>query len=81
MESAKIFQNGGSQAVRIPKAYRFDSDSVYVKQTPMGLLLIPKRDGFWESWLAQLRQQQWDVTVEDIEQLPEQERAWDDLFA
>ncbi|MCO5183826.1 MAG: AbrB/MazE/SpoVT family DNA-binding domain-containing protein [Anaerolineae bacterium] len=81
MESAKIFQNGGSQAVRIPKAYRFDSDSVYIKQTPMGLLLIPKRDSFWENWLAQLREQPWDVTVEDIEALPSQERDWDDVFA
>lgn len=44
MDSAKIFQTGRSQAVRLPKAYRFSGDEVYIKKTDQGVLLIPKND-------------------------------------
>lgn len=44
MDKAKIFMNGKSQAVRLPKKYRFDSDEVLISEHPSGLLLIdPKR--------------------------------------
>jgi antitoxin VapB len=42
MDTAKIFQTGRSQAVRLPKAYRFQSDEVWIRRTPEGVLLIPK---------------------------------------
>ena len=42
MDSAKIFQTGRSQAVRLPKAYRFQTDEVWIRRTPEGILLIPK---------------------------------------
>ncbi|MCK4504706.1 MAG: AbrB/MazE/SpoVT family DNA-binding domain-containing protein, partial [Candidatus Aegiribacteria sp.] len=32
MKTAKLFKNGRSQAVRLPKAYRFDGDEVYIKR-------------------------------------------------
>ena len=32
MEKAKIFQNGSSQAVRLPKEYRFDCDEVAIRR-------------------------------------------------
>lgn len=32
MDSAKLFYNGRSQAVRLPRNYRFDSDEVYIKK-------------------------------------------------
>ena len=32
MKTAKIFQNGQSQAVRLPKEFRFKDDYVYVKK-------------------------------------------------
>jgi antitoxin VapB len=31
---AKIFMNGRSQAVRLPKAFRFDADEVFVRRDP-----------------------------------------------
>lgn len=47
MDKAKIFMNGKSQAVRLPKKYRFDSDEVLIAEHPSGLLLIdPKKR--WE---------------------------------
>mgnify|MGYP006303044663 CR=1 FL=1 len=50
METAKLFKNGRSQAVRLPKAYRFKGNEVYVKKTPEGVLLIPKDQSVWEAW-------------------------------
>jgi antitoxin VapB len=32
MEKAKLFMNGRSQAVRIPLAYRFKTDEVYIRR-------------------------------------------------
>ena len=50
MMTAKIFENGGSQAVRLPKEYRFDSDEVSVNKIGNIVLLSPKLDK-WESVL------------------------------
>jgi antitoxin VapB len=41
MDKAKIFLNGRSQAVRLPKEYRFDGDEVFVKKVGDIVLLIP----------------------------------------
>ncbi len=38
-----VFMNGGSQAVRIPKAFRFDTDEVFVSPCEGGLLLRSAR--------------------------------------
>ena len=42
MVTAKVFQNGRSQAIRLPKEFRVDSDEVYLKKTPEGFLVISK---------------------------------------
>ncbi len=34
LEKARVFKNGRSQAVRIPAAYRFQGDEVYVRRNP-----------------------------------------------
>ena len=31
---AKLFKNGRSQAVRLPAAFRFDADEVYIRRDP-----------------------------------------------
>ncbi|WP_298606881.1 antitoxin [uncultured Thiothrix sp.] len=41
MDTAKVFQTGRSQAVRLPKAFRFDVDTVAVKAFGNGVLLLP----------------------------------------
>jgi antitoxin VapB len=40
MDKAKIFMNGKSQAVRLPKKYRFDCKEVLVQEHELGLLII-----------------------------------------
>lgn len=52
METAKLFWNGRSQAVRLPKEFRFDGDKVFVKRVGNAVVLIPYRDswrGLFES--------------------------------
>ncbi len=39
---AKIFMNGRSQAVRLPKEYRFDTDEVYITRQGQNIILSPK---------------------------------------
>jgi antitoxin VapB len=41
MKKAKIFMNGQSQAVRLPKEFRFDEDEVSVQKYGDGILILP----------------------------------------
>ena len=50
METAKIFENGRSQAVRLPKKFRFNSDEVVVQQLGAAVLLVPK-DALWQTFM------------------------------
>jgi antitoxin VapB len=38
---AKLFRNGSSQAVRLPREFRFDGDRVRIRRVPEGVLLEP----------------------------------------
>ena len=54
MKTAKLFQNGQSQAVRLPKEFRFDDSEVFIKKTGNFVLLIP-RSGSWDSLFGSLK--------------------------
>ena len=41
MDTAKLFTNGGSQAVRLPKEYRFEGTEVFIKKVGQAIVLIP----------------------------------------
>ena len=41
METAKVFTNGRSQAVRIPKRYRLTVDEVFINKIGDALILTP----------------------------------------
>ena len=53
MEVAKIFANGKSQAVRLPKEYRFSGTEVYAQKVGDAVLLLPK-DKIWETFMEGL---------------------------
>lgn len=53
MDIAKIFENGRSQAVRLPKKYRFDDTEVFVKKLDDIVLLIPK-NSCWKTFESSL---------------------------
>ena len=41
MKTAKLFQNGQSQAVRLPKEFRFEGGEVFIKKSGSAVVLIP----------------------------------------
>jgi antitoxin VapB len=53
MDTARIFQSGRSQAVRLPKEYRFAGTEVVVKHFGNGVLLLPVDDP-WQTLAAGL---------------------------
>jgi antitoxin VapB len=46
MNTAKLFANGRSQAVRLPKEYRFDVDEVIINKIGDAVVLYPKTSGW-----------------------------------
>lgn len=50
MKKAKIFQNGQSLAVRIPKEFRMQGEEVYIKRLGNTIVLIPVNDDPWKDW-------------------------------
>ena len=42
MNTAKIFTNGRSQAIRLPKEYRFKGDEVYINKIDDIVVIMPK---------------------------------------
>lgn len=53
VETAKIFENGRSQAVRLPKEFRFSGDEVFVQRLGRAVMLYPK-DAAWETFISGL---------------------------
>ena len=53
MDTAKLFPNGRSQAVRLPKEYAFSGEEVYIKKINGMVILIPKDDP-WRPFLDSL---------------------------
>ena len=50
MLTAKLFLNGSSQAVRLPKEYRFEGTEVYAQKIGDTVMLVPKEKA-WETFL------------------------------
>ncbi|MEZ3418876.1 MAG: antitoxin [Bacteroidales bacterium] len=50
MDTAKVFENGRSQAVRLPKKFRFNVDEVIVQQLGDAVLLAPK-ESVWKIFM------------------------------
>jgi antitoxin VapB len=50
MQTAKLFINGRSQAVRLPKKCQFKGSDVYIQKIGSTVILFPK-DKIWETFL------------------------------
>ena len=46
MRTARVFRNGGSQAIRLPKEFQFSSDEVYVNRIGNVVVLLPRSTGW-----------------------------------
>ena len=55
MAVARVFRTGRSQAIRLPKEFRVEADTVYLKRTGEGFLVITREP--------------WEIFFEGIEQL------------
>jgi antitoxin VapB len=55
MAIARVFRTGRSQAIRLPKEFRVDADTVHLKRTAEGFLVITKDP--------------WEIFFEGVEQL------------
>ncbi len=67
METARIFENGRSQAVRLPKKFRFNVDEVVVQQLGDAVILVPK-ESLWKTFMEGLEGFTSDVFEEGREQ-------------
>ena len=50
MDTAKIFVNGRSQALRLPQKYRFNADEVVIQRLGDAVLLVPK-ESLWNTFM------------------------------
>ncbi|PCI71222.1 MAG: AbrB family transcriptional regulator [Gammaproteobacteria bacterium] len=51
MNTAKLFMNGRSQAVRLPVNFRFDCEEVYIRKDPdTGDIIISRKPGSWDDF-------------------------------
>ena len=50
MTTAKVFMTGRSQAVRIPKEFRFGTPEVYIRRNGDSLVLTPARKRTWDDF-------------------------------
>ena len=55
MRTAKLFKNGRSQAVRLPKEFWFDGTQVFTKKVGNMVVLIPEQ-GSWQTLFDSLEQ-------------------------
>lgn len=57
MKTAKLFKNGESQAVRLPKEFRFVGEEVFIKRVGSAVVLFPKAKS-------------WDTLIQSLEKFP-----------
>ncbi len=53
MKTAKLFKNGDSQAVRLPKEFRFKGKEVLLRRMGNAVVLLPKTKS-WETLIDSL---------------------------
>jgi antitoxin VapB len=78
METAKVFWSGRSQAVRLPKEYRFQSNEVRIRRHGQAVILEPIATDW--AWLDKLQPFDDDFVHAANQQPPEQDRDELDYF-
>lgn len=74
MQTAKVFQTGRSQAIRLPKEFRVETAEVYLKKTPEGFLVIPRDP--WEVFHEGVEELSADFMAGGRRQPAVQSRKW-----
>ena len=84
MQTAKLFKNGRSQAVRLPAEYRFEGDEVLIRRDPVtGDIILSPRNKKFEDWVKLRDRLLPRIPQEDLAALdnlrdttPQAERDW-----
>ena len=80
-QTAKLFKNGRSQAVRLPASFRFDSEEVYIRRDPTtGDVILSAKPRSFDRFFAALAEGK---APDDFLDSPEREQGAQerDLFA
>ena len=72
---AKLFKNGRTQAVRIPKEFRFEGTEVYIEKDGDKDVLTPKKTSNWREFFEDPLTVSDDFSVEPRD-MPAEERDW-----
>ena len=73
MQTARLFNNGRSQAVRLPKKYQFTGKDVYIQKHGDAVILMP-HDKIWETFIHGLNSFSNDFMHEGRDQGVQKER-------
>jgi antitoxin VapB len=73
MQTARLFINGRSQAVRLPREYQFKGDDVYIKKVGDAVILFPANKQ-WETFLHGLNSFSADFFSDGRDQGTDQDR-------
>ena len=75
-DTAKLFITGRSQAVRLPRAYRFEGEEVFIRRDPAtGDVVLSRRPDSWQGFLEQAaRTEVPDDFMDDRQDVPAPER-------
>ena len=80
-QKAKIFNNGNSQAVRLPKEFRFEGKEIIISKVAIGILLISQDKNTWKNWFDNLDEFSEDfVKVLDSREFSKNTQKREDLF-
>jgi antitoxin VapB len=77
MKTAKLFQNGQSQAVRLPKEFRFSGDKVFVRKMGRAVVIFPCKNP-WQTLFDNLTEFSDDFMENRVQ--PTQQQRGEKLF-
>lgn len=73
---AKLFTNGRSQAVRLPAAFRFDAQEVFIRQDPeTGDIILSRKPEDWNDFFTAFKSA--DVPVDFLNEKERNQRQQD----
>lgn len=73
MDTAKLFKSGRSQAVRLPKEFRFEGEEVFIKKVGEAVVLLPSENS-WRTLCESLDDFSEDFMAEREQPADQQER-------
>ena len=80
-QKTKIFNNGNSQAVRLPKEFRFEGKEIILRKVANGVLLMSQDKNIWKNWFDNLEEFSEDFTkILDSREINQNTQKQEDLF-